>query len=280
MTAFRTAFTNVLRGEQANDLGAFWLRKTKKPVLAVLLVQKEDQTPKLYRGTNMEVSMPTGSLCAERNVIGSALADDITLTRKDLKIIAVYSATIPSSDSIKPKLFPVEIPSVAGKDDNHYQQGPHSPQATSGKRKIMSLAAHSSPTSMCEGSLFASGQDMQPSPSNFLKLSKGSVGQRSKVVTFSLAPGAADADKSTSAHVSTLARTIAVEQSTGMQEEDGFVVPSSVTIAVEEGDLNPLKPCGACNEWLKKIAEVNPNMKVVTFTDAECRGVYVESVES
>ena len=73
------------------DLSSFWLRKTKKPVLAVLLVQKPGQRPKLYRGTNMEVSMPTGSLCAERNVIGSALADDLTLRRQDLKVIAVYS---------------------------------------------------------------------------------------------------------------------------------------------------------------------------------------------
>lgn len=68
------------------DLASFWLRKTKKPVLAVLLVQKPGQKPKLYRGTNMEVSMPTGSLCAERNVIGSALADDLTLRRQDLKV--------------------------------------------------------------------------------------------------------------------------------------------------------------------------------------------------
>jgi A distinct subfamily of CDD/CDA-like deaminases len=73
------------------DLSSFWLRKTKKPVLAVLVVQKPGQGPKLYRGTNMEVSMPTGSLCAERNVIGSALADDLTLRRQDLKVIAVYS---------------------------------------------------------------------------------------------------------------------------------------------------------------------------------------------
>jgi hypothetical protein len=45
----------------------------------------------------MEVSMPTGSLCAERNVIGSALADDVTLLRKDIKIVAVYS--FPNIDS-------------------------------------------------------------------------------------------------------------------------------------------------------------------------------------
>lgn len=42
-----------------------------------------------------------------------------------------------------------------------------------------------------------------------------------------------------------------------------------------EKDLNPLRPCGACNEWLKKISESNPYFSVVTFTDAECAGVYV-----
>ena len=41
--------------------------------------------------------MPTGSLCAERNVIGSALADDLTLKRQDLKVVCVYSAASLSS---------------------------------------------------------------------------------------------------------------------------------------------------------------------------------------
>lgn len=41
---------------------------------------------------------------------------------------------------------------------------------------------------------------------------------------------------------------------------------------------NPLKPCGACMEWLKKIAEVNPDFKVITFTDSRCGGVYIEDV--
>src|SRR6056297_1198468 len=71
------------------DLSTFWLRKTEKPVLAVLLVQKDRAPPLLYRGCNMEVSMPTGSLCAERNAIGSALAADLTLKRRDLKVVAV-----------------------------------------------------------------------------------------------------------------------------------------------------------------------------------------------
>lgn len=43
----------------------------------------------------MEVSMPTGSLCAERNVIGTALSADITLRREDIKLVAVYSASMP-----------------------------------------------------------------------------------------------------------------------------------------------------------------------------------------
>lgn len=39
--------------------------------------------------------MPTGSLCAERNAIGIALASDITLKRQDIKMVAVYSAAVP-----------------------------------------------------------------------------------------------------------------------------------------------------------------------------------------
>lgn len=45
----------VVGGDARDDLAAFWLRKTKKPVLAVLLVQKRGGQPQLYRGTNMEV---------------------------------------------------------------------------------------------------------------------------------------------------------------------------------------------------------------------------------
>lgn len=42
------------RGE--NDLKSFWLRKTQKLVMAVLLVVKPDGTRRVYKGTNMEVS--------------------------------------------------------------------------------------------------------------------------------------------------------------------------------------------------------------------------------
>ncbi|CAM9520378.1 unnamed protein product, partial [Hapterophycus canaliculatus] len=48
----------VVGGDTRDDLASFWLRKTKRPVLAVLLVQKKGGPPQLYRGTNMEVRPP------------------------------------------------------------------------------------------------------------------------------------------------------------------------------------------------------------------------------
>jgi A distinct subfamily of CDD/CDA-like deaminases len=43
--------------------------------------------------------MPTGSLCAERNVIGTALADDLTLRRMDLRMVAVLGVSLQSNGS-------------------------------------------------------------------------------------------------------------------------------------------------------------------------------------
>jgi hypothetical protein len=44
-------------------------------------------------------------------------------------------------------------------------------------------------------------------------------------------------------------------------------------------ERNPINPCGACNEWLKKIAEVNPDFKVVTFTSTDCSTCFVKAVK-
>jgi hypothetical protein len=83
------------RDGRMTDLRTFWLRKTQKPVLAVLLVETPDGKTQLFRGTNMEVSMPTGSLCAERCVIGSALANTPGLRREDLRMVAVLAVPLP-----------------------------------------------------------------------------------------------------------------------------------------------------------------------------------------
>ena len=42
--------------------------------------------------------------------------------------------------------------------------------------------------------------------------------------------------------------------------------------------LNPLDPCGACMEWLKKIAEVNPDFVVLTFTNTACEKCYTTPI--
>ncbi|RHY32996.1 hypothetical protein DYB25_013327, partial [Aphanomyces astaci] len=130
--------------EHLGEVGQFWLRKSRKPVLAVLLVEKRtsrgDVQVVVHRGMNCEVSMPTGSLCAERNAIGSALANDPTLLRQSLKMIAVLSSKMDTTD------------------------------------------------------------------------------------------------------------------------------------------LNPLAPCGACNEWLLKIAEANPSFKIVTFDSIDCDSVYIHQL--
>lgn len=91
---FKAEYVKKLLNE-SNDISAFWLRKTKKPVLAVLAVKnRETDEIILYRGTNMEVSMPTGSLCAERNVIGTALATNPSLKREDLIMVAVLALSL------------------------------------------------------------------------------------------------------------------------------------------------------------------------------------------
>ncbi len=53
MEVFRPEFNSVIATNRSedHDLASFWLRKSQKPVLSVLLVQKGPLgVPKLYRG--------------------------------------------------------------------------------------------------------------------------------------------------------------------------------------------------------------------------------------
>ena len=56
------------------------------------------------------------------------------------------------------------------------------------------------------------------------------------------------------------------------------VAVSQVTDEVGTVALNPLDPCGACMEWLKKISEVNPDFKVLTFTSTSCEKVFITPI--
>ena len=128
-----------MRDSEAHELSSFWLRKTGKAVLAVLLTKKADGTVNYWRGMNVrtrppriherrtrpvaafsphefrgapppyspldgrarqvEVSMPTGTLCAERNAIGNALAADQSIERSDMLAVAVLSVSLhPDAD--------------------------------------------------------------------------------------------------------------------------------------------------------------------------------------
>lgn len=100
MVNLRKQLEDARDGPHYNELDTFWLRKSKRPVLAVLMVQKKHQEkPYFVKGINMEVSLPTGSLCSERNAIGTALSNDPTLVRKDLKMIAVLAVSLNKDDT-------------------------------------------------------------------------------------------------------------------------------------------------------------------------------------
>lgn len=177
MIGHKDKFMEIRDGQTYHELDKFWLRKSKQPVLAVIAVDKPNNGGKKYfRGMNVEVSMPTGSLCAERNAIGTALAADFSLTRRDLKMVAVLSLGLtPGANA-----------------SSNYTHPPASPTANGKDKKLVWQNSQSS----------------------------------------------------------------------------------------KKDHINPIAPCGACKEWLKKIAEVNPDFKVVTFTDPSCTEVFIKSVGS
>ena len=245
MKVFRDKMLRSL--SEANDIHKFWLRKTHKPVLAVLLVQSKDmKKPIVYRGTNMEVSMPTGSLCAERNVIGSALADNPCLKREDLKLIAVLAVPFSGNNSngggLKHVPSSVSVGSSASVEVVSAVHGEES---------------HTNP-SLDHRNSIGSETDEWIIPTNELDTSmvveKDIMGERAKD------PG-----------TSTPVRRIQLFSKSAVARK-----AAKRTVVIESAgiDMNPLSPCGACNEWLKKIAESNPYFQILTFTDADCHGVY------
>ena len=370
----------------------------------------------------MEVSMPTGSLCAERNVIGSALADDITLRRQDLKVICVYSArslepvkelkghndeqnnygsmmasaweqtvtevnehrmsqesiasgsrssaapgggssltvsfgesstaganSSPSGVHLPGAGLSVDIPVPAGRDlkrrwsetsaasndsngvgspgnGSNSGRSPRSPVLQGQKRKILSMPNQPISTRVpSTGSSGASSSSSGGSGSGASNSYLGGSGSgRNSTEPFSNIP---QLPSSVASALSTQAsnkkntrkirssfssggllgldrheifnmgdeyereteithhHTCGINQdrrdSRGGQSTTTSVVVngiSSRSFMVSESDMNPLKPCGACTEWLKKIASVNPQFTVVTFTDYECEGVYLENI--
>jgi len=234
--------------QEDNDITKFWLRKTRKPVLAVLLVSDKNGKPLLYRGTNMEVSMPTGSLCAERNVIGTALASNPALKREDLKMVAVLAV-------------PLEL--VQQQQQQELVRPPNMPRSTS-------LASYSS--------VQEEETDWVIPTDGSLPMEKFSTEEAVPVFHVS-EPASSDFTPRSTPPGTPVRRITLYSQSQDKSSKPTMGLGRSSklkkTVLVHSAeDLNPLRPCGACNEWLKKIAESNPYFKVLTFTDADCNGVY------
>ena len=263
----RAAWDAAIADPAGHDMRAFWHRKSRKVVLAVLLVRKGDgEAPKVYHGTNMEVSMPTGSLCAERNVIGTALADDLSLKRSHLQLIAVLGLNLPPPESASASepswLTPPPSPSAQASSANSPGAGWAERRPRSGSDPSLSPASFARAVAAA-----AAGERMRDPP------------RRSPSHDAQASPPPSSADRSCPPSPS--GRRQMVRAYPKMRHSSKKrVTPASTTRVVvsDTKDMNPLKPCGACAEWLRKITEVNPNFKVVTFTDAHCHGVYVEPV--
>lgn len=288
MRLFRDQF---LAAEDEGEVASFWLRKSRKPVLAVLLIEKpaavagERPTIVVQRGMNCEVSMPTGSLCAERNAIGSALASDPTLTRRSLKMIAVLGLNlgVGSSTATSPS---------HSETSEHRQQARSDPQQerpTFDQTAAERASTSSDPSAPVEASSLAAS---------------------SEVVPVRIRPAATSSVQSSPERTSTkeVATAIPTRSNGGAGRGRGKRGLSAATetknanlmsprkpkrprtfsfdeVAVEEmmragaaPDRNPLAPCGACKEWLVKIAEANPSFRVVTFENSRCRNVYINQL--
>jgi cytidine deaminase len=253
MNAFRNEFLKLLDGR--NDVCQFWLRKTKKPVLAVLLVRSPNKPAILYRGTNMEVSMPTGSLCAERNVIGTALASNPGLKREDLRMVAVLAVPLPNVEDVLTRptnmsrnMSFASYSSVVNNEDEDWIIGEREEEISTEQQANIVTNRKSPQLGPVLG---------QPVPG--FQLPAHSSAEASP-------PGTP---------IRRIHLYSQTRDTTSKPVMGGIRKPKRTILVHSAKDLNPLKPCGACNEWLKKIAESNPYFKVVTFTDAGCSGVYI-----
>ena len=180
--------------------------------------------------------MPTGSLCAERNAIGSALASDLTLTRRDLCMIGVLAMRFDTDhepkhgDSGKPSCSPGSGPAV--------EQGGGMPAA------VAAAAPSTSSTPVLTAEMAPSSNSPPRSPTR----------KRPRTTSTDV--------PITGMHFSTQPNTSQTLHHNPLR------------------GINPLIPCGACMEWLKKIADVNPGFRVVTFTDTSCDEAFVTTVEN
>lgn len=263
MRIFRDQF---LRAEGEGEVGSFWLRKSRKPVLAVLLIEKEDERTGVkkivvHRGMNCEVSMPTGSLCAERNAIGSALASDPTLKRRAMKMIGVLSLNLGGGNSS------VSVTSVATHSSSSTTMFADIP--TVGKFQISNEAESAVVTTSMtttSASMESNGEDAAASVALPASI---------PISITTMTTGNSSPKRSRKLENSNYQSPRKPKRPRTFSCDDASV---DAALLVDSNDRNPLAPCGACKEWLVKIAEANPAFRVVTFENSRCRSVYINQI--
>ncbi|KAG7400002.1 hypothetical protein PHYBOEH_007343 [Phytophthora boehmeriae] len=273
MRLFRDQF---LAAEHEGEVASFWLRKSRKPVLAVLLIEKpaavpgEQSTLIVQRGMNCEVSMPTGSLCAERNAIGSALARDPTLTRRSLKMIAVLGlnlggGTIVTSptqaDASKSQQDTPSFDNLSAVHTSTSTDSSTAELATSTASEVLPIRVRPRSADSALGSSAGTKSEPQLASMPVPRINGG------------LGRGKRASSENTNANLMSpkkpkRPRTFSFDEAAVEQ----------MMRAGPALDRNPLAPCGACKEWLMKIAEANPSFRVVTFENSRCRNIYIKQL--
>jgi len=244
--------------------------------------------------------------CAERNVIGTALAANPGLMREDLRMVAVLAITLEESPSAQPLLCQAVAHPWEIEPNPMPQLRSEMPRGVS----VGSAASEISHTVEAGGGGALDGKNAEMLESYIAQMLELSEEGPQRDDGGEGGGYAADAGGGPSPSPPPPTPVRRIRLYSGYNTEDELDAPvgkmeeddtgarrrrgseeiqapldsscrkekKTVLIHSEE-DLNPLKPCGACNEWLKKIAEPNPGFQVITFTDADCNGVYVSACQ-
>lgn len=255
--------------------------------------------------------MPTGSLCAERNVIGTALATNPGLRREDIKMVAVLALPLPKeqkeesvfstpvlvaspppgyvdttkeasvSDRKEPETLLTEVEEKLA----HYQRETR-------MRRSMSVGSfasiieydnsdHENFTQIhsTDQQKHTCGQQDNSGQPRFLHATRKPLPNSSSNSDYVVIPPESSSmpPPETSVPVRKIKLLNDDEQPDILKQRKSGILRKAKKRAVlvhSSADMNPLMPCGACNEWLKKISESNPSFRVLTFTDADCSGIY------
>lgn len=268
MRAHYRAFSRIrdgAAGDAGHELASFWLRKSRKPVLAVVAVQQPGDRLRLHRGMNMEVSMPTGSLCAERNAVGVALACTPSLKRAHIKAVAVLSATLVPRAASQPfieaeRLTPGSPGYGSARAASHADATGFNAKCTA----CTDACEHGTPAVQV-GSKRAAAMPLDRTRSISDAWMSGEDSMTGAAETVASHAGSPPLFMGRS--MPAVSAELVHKEGLGQGEHGSDVV------------LNPIAPCGACTEWLRKIAEVNPDFKIMTFADTSCTRVFVKYVE-